>query len=234
MMNTETALPIPAILTLKEAAEVSRFSEATIRHAIQQGALVGSKPTGSDLRILGTDLLKWVSTNRPVIQWDSSKWSPIPLHLIQGMMDNLDDPTDPGNWLDSSKLLYAKVSPDLLQVELCVNATEVPPIGTQLGLPVEGMPWSLPLLVVGTDERWQCPRILCSVRGLEGENAIKIRALLEEAGINWEKMDQYVKDSNATRFHGKELAQILGIDNPTSAHFQGSGHPHGRGARICP
>ena len=53
-MNTQ---PLPAIMTITEAAQVCRCHHSTLRRAIARGDLTVSRPGGRDIRITADQLM---------------------------------------------------------------------------------------------------------------------------------------------------------------------------------
>lgn len=58
-MNTQ---PLPAIMTIVEAAAVCRCHHSTLRRAIARGDLVVSRPGGRDIRITADQLQAWLAS----------------------------------------------------------------------------------------------------------------------------------------------------------------------------
>lgn len=52
--------PIPAVMTITEAAAVCRCHHTTLRRAIKAGRLSCSRPGGRDIRITATQLQRWI------------------------------------------------------------------------------------------------------------------------------------------------------------------------------
>lgn len=228
MTNTDTfkVLEIPAILTVKEAADLSRFAERTLRAAITQGSLRAGHPTGSDTRILGTDLVAWIKTSRS-IKWNSQEWKHCPLHLIAGTLLDLTDcnPEDEGNpWIDAKQVVSLKVEDDCHRLEMVLrHDTPSPAIGSILQIPVEGLGrWQQMRVEVLATLDWLSPLVLCRII-IDEEDAEKLAGMLvhHTQALDWQEFDHQVRMSQDTNFTGPYLAtKFLGISEPTSAHYR--------------
>lgn len=227
MTNTQYEVTqVPAILTVSEAATLSKFAERTLRQAIRQGALPAGSPTGTDTRILGTDLVEWIKSTRS-IRWYAGDWSVLPLSMLEGvLLDRTDsNPEDEGEaWIPSSDVIRVAINPEKLktmQMEIrLANDVKPLPEGSIIQIPWEGVNrWNVMNVRVLAVENLGTARMLCEVLYQGEETLERIKAMVVDGWVNWDLLDNHVTHG-PKKVTGRELAEFLQIKDPTSAHFR--------------